>query len=132
MRDADSPRSVLIIEDDDSLRIIVSRQLRAVGFEVMEAGSAEAAQSVLADGFRPRAIVLDINLPGDTGWDLLRSPAVRGAGSPPIVITSAGSISPRKLAEFGCAGWLPKPFPIETLVDTLDRVMAARAPGSLA
>ena len=52
--------------------------------------------------------MLDVNLPGDTGWDLLRRPALKAAGSPPVVITSAGSVSPKRLAEFGCAGWLPK------------------------
>ena len=34
-----------------------------------------------------------------------------------MVITSATTVSPRHLAEFGCAGFLPKPFPLETLVD---------------
>ena len=47
------------------------------------------------------------------------------ADAPPVVITSAGSVSPKRLAEFGCAGWLPKPFPMETLVDTLDRLINA-------
>jgi hypothetical protein len=45
------------------------------------------------------------------------------AGSPPVVITSAGTVSPKRLMEFRCAGWLPKPFPMETLVDTLDRLI---------
>ena len=70
-------------------------------------------------------MLLDVNLPGDTGWDLLRGPALGQAGSPPVVITSAGTVSPKRLMEFRCAGWLPKPFPMETLVDTLDRLINA-------
>jgi len=68
-------------------------------------------------------VILDLNLPGDTGWDLLRGPALAVAGSPPVIITSATTVSPKRLAEFGCAGYLPKPFPLETLVATLERVL---------
>lgn len=116
-------RSVLVVEDDESLRRIVTQHLRRLGFEVVESASAEDAAHALAEGIRPDAVLLDVNLPGDTGWDLLRGPALRDAGAPPVVITSAGSVSPKRLAEFGCAGWLPKPFPLETLVDTLERLI---------
>lgn len=114
---------VLLVEDDDGLRIIVGRHLRGQRFEVSEASSAETAAALLAGGLRPDVVLLDLNLPGDTGWDLLRGDGLAAAGSPPIVITSAGAVSPKRLAEFRCAGWLPKPFPLETLVDTLDRLI---------
>jgi DNA-binding response OmpR family regulator len=114
---------VLVVEDDDGLRPIVVRHLRGQGFAVTEATSAESATAALAGGLKPDAVLLDVNLPGDTGWDLLRGSALAAAGSPPVVITSAGTVSPKRLAEFRCAGWLPKPFPMETLVDTLDRLI---------
>ena len=119
----DGRGKVLVVEDDDALRPIVVRHLRGQGFAVTEATSAEAATTVLNGGLKPNAVLLDVNLPGDTGWDLLRGSALGAAGSPPVVITSAGSVSPKRLAEFRCAGWLPKPFPMETLVDTLDRLI---------
>ena len=122
---ADRRGAVLIVEDDESLRPIVARHLRRQRFDVSEATSAEAAVSLLSGGLRPDVVLLDVNLPGDTGWDLLRGPALQGANAPPVLITSAGSVSPKRLAEFGCAGWLPKPFPLETLVDTLDRLINA-------
>ena len=121
---AESRGSVLIVEDDDSLRTIVARHLRGQRFAVTEAASAEDAVATLTGGLHPDVVLLDVNLPGDTGWDLLRGPALAAAESPAVVITSAGSVSPKRLAEFGCAGWLPKPFPMETLVDTLDRLIA--------
>jgi DNA-binding response OmpR family regulator len=64
-----------------------------------------------------------VNLPGDNGWDLVRSPAMRQAGPPPVVIASAVTVSPRRLAEFGIAGYLPKPFPLETLLQTVQRLL---------
>ena len=116
-------RRVLIVEDDESLRQIISRHLRAKGYAVDEASSAEAATTALEEGLRPGVVLLDLNLPGDTGWDLLRKPALAAAGSPPVVITSATTVSPRRLAEFGCAGYLPKPFPLETLDATIERLL---------
>ncbi len=116
--------TVLYVEDDDGLRPIVARHLRGQGLHTVESTSAEEATAELANGLRPDVVVLDLNLPGDTGWDLLRGDALQAAGSPPVVITSAGAVSPRRLAEFRCAGWLPKPFPLETLVDTLKRLIS--------
>jgi DNA-binding response OmpR family regulator len=120
-------RRVLIVEDDESLRQIVSRHLRSAGYEVDEASSAEDAASAIEGGLRPGVVLLDLNLPGDTGWDLLRGPALASAGSPPVIITSATTVSPRRLAEFGCAGYLPKPFPLETLVATIERSLSPEA-----
>ena len=119
---------VLIVEDDDGLRGVLARYLRHQGFVVTEAASAEAADRAIRDGLRPALVVLDINLPGDNGWDLLRGPSIVAAGNPPIVIASALPVSPKRLAEFGIAGYLPKPFPIETLVDTVQRALARQEP----
>jgi DNA-binding response OmpR family regulator len=118
---------VLLVEDDESLRRIVARHLRALGYDVDEAGSAEEAGSILSDGVRPALVLLDINLPRDNGWDLLRGSSLAAAGSPPVVITSAVTINPKRLAEFGCAGYLPKPFPLGTLVATVERLLGPRA-----
>lgn len=117
---------VLLVEDDESLRRILARHLRTKGFAVEEAASAEEAQRALAGGLRPGLVILDLNLPGDTGWDLLRGTALAAAGSPPVVIASATAVNPRRLAEFGVAGYLPKPFPLETLVDTVERLARNR------
>ena len=115
--------SVLLVEDDESLRRILARHLEGHGYAVDQAASAEEAERLLADGIRPRIVLLDINLPGATGWDLLRGSALSRAGSPPVVVASAVTISPRRLAEFGVAGYLPKPFALETLRSTIERVL---------
>jgi CheY-like chemotaxis protein len=118
---ADSSAPVLVVEDDEDLRRILVVQLRAKGWQVSEAASAEEALARLAGGLRPGLVLLDVNLPGDTGWDVLRAPAFAAAGAPPVVIASALTVGPRRLAEFHVAGYLPKPFPIETLLETVER-----------
>jgi DNA-binding response OmpR family regulator len=116
--------SLLLVEDDESLRRILARHLRGRGFAVEEAASSEEAVAIIEGGLRPALVLLDLNLPGDTGWDFLRGSALSSAGAPPVVITSATTVSPKRLTEFHIAGYLPKPFPLETLVATVERVIS--------
>ena len=73
LRDEQGP--LLLVEDDESLRRIVARHLRGRGYDVEDVASAEDAVRALDAGVRPSLVLLDLNLPGDTGWDLLRGPA---------------------------------------------------------
>lgn len=120
----DSARHVLLVEDDEPLAGLLARHLRARGYEVTVATSAEAAVDYLGRRLRPDIVLLDINLPGDTGWSVLRSQAFDAAGRPPVVVASAMSVSPTRLREFGVAGYLPKPFAMDTLGQTLDRLLS--------
>ena len=116
---------ILLVEDDEALRRILAGHLRRHGYEVVEADSAEGAAERLASGPPPALVLLDINLPGGTGWDLLRTPVMQAAGRPPVVVASAVTVSPRHLAEFRVDGYLPKPFPLETLLQTVERLLEA-------
>ena len=112
---------MLLVEDDESLRRIVDPPPARPGFQVAEAASAEDAVEALERGVRPRLVLLDLNLPGDTGWDLLRGPAFDAAGRPPSCITSATTVSPKRLAEFRVAGTCPSPSRSRPCVATVDR-----------
>ena len=114
---------VLLVEDDEPLASLLSRHLQARGYRVTVAPTAEAARQLLAADIHPDVVLLDINLPGDTGWSVLRSEAFEAAGRPPVVVASAMSVSPARLREFGVAGYLPKPFAMDTLGTTLDRLL---------
>jgi DNA-binding response OmpR family regulator len=116
--------SVLLVEDDAPFALIVARHLAAHGIPTEVASSAEDAERRLAGGLRPALVLLDINLPGETGWSLLRQPAYAGAGSPPVVVVSATNVPRSRLREHGVAGYLPKPFPIATLVATIERLLS--------
>lgn len=115
--------TILLVEDDEALRSTLARHLRAHGHAVTEVDSAEDAIARLGEGLRPNLVLLDINLPGDTGWSLLRHPSLAAAGSPPVVVTTATTISSRRLRDYGVAGYLPKPFPLETLDATVERLL---------
>jgi DNA-binding response OmpR family regulator len=112
---------ILLIEDDQPLAAAVSKHLKARGHEIRIAGSAEDAAAAIGSGFRPTIVLLDINLPGDSGWGFLRSGALAAAGAPPVFVVSATAVPPTRLREFACAGYLPKPFAVSTLVEIVER-----------
>ena len=117
---------LLVVDDDEAFRHILVTWLRHQGFKVLEADSAEAAEDVLAAGGAPAMVLLDLNLPGNTGWELLRSARFTSPDAPLVVIASATTVDHRRLTSFGVAGYLPKPFPLETLLATSERVLASR------
>jgi len=121
MSKPDRSAQVLMIEDDLSLVGIVVRHLRLRGHDARAAASVEEATEMLRSGFRPTVVLLDINLPGASGWSLLRGPELAAAGSPPVYVVSATSIPSARLREFNVAGFLPKPFALPTLVEMVER-----------
>jgi DNA-binding response OmpR family regulator len=112
---------VLLIEDDETLSMVVARHLRARGYDATIAPSAEDAQRLVEAGCRPTVVLLDINLPGESGWAFLRSDCLRTVGSPPVYVVSATAVPAGRLHEFGVAGYLPKPFAMATLMEIVAR-----------
>jgi DNA-binding response OmpR family regulator len=126
---------ILLVEDDAALRDLLSRNLQVRGHEVRVAEDAQAALAYLhAAPFD--LIVLDINLPDQTGWEVLRAAQREGClphevegDKLPVVVLSAVRVSPGRLAEFRPLAYLPKPFPIEALL-RLAAEAASRRNGS--
>jgi DNA-binding response OmpR family regulator len=118
---ADPSARVLFIEDDTGLAGVVVRHLRARGHDARSVISAEEAVELVGAGYRPTIVLLDINLPGASGWDLLRTGGLRAAGSPPVYVVSATTVAAARLREFGIAGFLPKPFALPTLIEIVER-----------
>ena len=104
---------VLVVEDDDQLRRIITSNLAARGHAVRQVPDASAALAAL-DEERPDLLILDINLPDRTGWDVLRD--ARLPDDVRVLMLTAVPVSPRRLAEFRPVAYLPKPFPLEALL----------------
>jgi DNA-binding response OmpR family regulator len=113
---------VLIVEDDEPFATVIARYLRARHYEVRQVPSGEDARVALSSGYRPSLVLLDINLPGESGWSLLRGPEYAAAGSPPVVVMTATHVHSSWLRAFGVVGYLPKPFAMETLLATIERI----------
>lgn len=111
-------RQVLVVEDDDSLRDLVARNLTARGHQVRQAADAGEALEALGRE-TPEVLVLDINLPDATGWDILRAAQLSPATA--VIMLTAVPVSPKRLQEFRPVAYLPKPFPIEALMRLVER-----------
>jgi two-component system OmpR family response regulator len=109
---------VLLVEDEAPLADVLARNLRAHGHTVTTEGSAESAILDMAEQW-PDALVLDVNLPDYSGWEVLRriGGARRGMR---VVIISAAPISQKRIAEFRPDHCLLKPFPSGTLLRALE------------
>jgi DNA-binding response OmpR family regulator len=116
-----TPARVLLVEDDLPLATTIAKLLRARGHEARVAASAEEAAEMIRAGYRPTVVLLDINLPGDSGWSFLRSGVLKPAGDPPVFVVSATAVPAARLREFDCAGYLPKPFAVPTLIEIVER-----------
>jgi DNA-binding response OmpR family regulator len=116
-------RRVLLVEDEVALRKVVARILASRGVEVSEAGTAAEAIRATAAAC-PDLVLLDINLPDQTGWDVLRELKRRGTAVPTIIV-SAVRVSQRRLDEFQPLAYLPTPFPIEALLRLVFRERSA-------
>ncbi|MDP9180406.1 MAG: response regulator [Chloroflexota bacterium] len=115
-----STNRVLLVEDEATLRSIIARNLAVGGHTVTEADSAGQAISRLSEA-RPDLMLLDINLPDRSGWDILREMRLRG-WDVPVVIISAVRVSAARLEEFRPLVFLPKPFPLEALLRVVEDV----------
>ena len=107
-------RHILVVEDEAALRAIIARNLTSRGYRVTEAETAAAAIAAAQEA-HPDLILLDLNLPDRSGWDVLRELRARHL-EVPTVIVSAVRASQGRLAEFQPLAYLPKPFPLEALL----------------
>lgn len=114
MSDRNGCSSILLVEDESRLRQTLSMSLRGRDFHVLEAATAaEAIAAAAADHFD--LMVLDVNLPDATGWDVLRR--LRQVNRAlPVVVLSAVPPNPARVREFKPFGVLQKPFPIDALL----------------
>jgi DNA-binding response OmpR family regulator len=106
--------NVLIVEDEATLRRVIATNLRARGHDVAEVETAAQALARLAAS-PPDLMLLDINLPDRSGWDVLRELRDRRVTVPTVII-SAVHVTPARLAEFHPLAYLPKPFPLDALL----------------
>jgi DNA-binding response OmpR family regulator len=108
--------SVLIIDDDRLVCETLADVLEADGYEVLGARDAAKVLDVLEHA-EPDLILLDLSMPGMDGTAFLRAYRQREGSQAPIILVSAAADLGQRAAELGVAGYLPKPFKLENLLD---------------
>lgn len=122
------PSTVLIVEDDDSMRDAIDILLSLSGYRTLAFGSAEA---MLAEDAieQPLCVISDLNLPAMSGLDLLIELRQRGWPTPVIIITAFDSPSTRNEAmRRGAVAYMAKPFPSAALLSAIHNLSASERP----
>ena len=118
--------SILIVDDNAINLKLLRLTLKVEGYDVQTAVDAEQAMAVLAV-FRPRLVLMDLQLPGMDGLDLTRrlkaDPATRDAI---IVAVTAYAMKgdEQRALDAGCDGYVTKPIDTRTLPDIVARFLA--------
>jgi len=106
----------MIVDDEEAARYGMRRALTTFGYDISEAGSAEAARALLKQ-HEPDLLLLDVNLPGMSGLDFLRElKASNGNGPLVIIVTAHGSERMAvEAVKAGAYDYLSKPFELDDL-----------------
>ena len=123
-----SPTPVIFVTDDDaSFRTAISRLLRASGYEVEIFDSAEAFLSRVATA-KFGCLVLDLHLPGQSGFQLQETLARAGHDLPVVFVTGHGDVPQSVRAmKSGAVDFLIKPVTRHLLVDAVERALREAA-----
>jgi putative two-component system response regulator len=121
---------ILVIDDEDVIRMLVVEILESAGYDVTSAESAEVALALLEDADFD-LVVSDVIMPGLSGLELLESVRARRASLPVVLVTGAGTYDTLSQAlTRGAAGLVTKPFAhsdLQTAVaDALERATRSR------
>ncbi|HET7035188.1 MAG TPA: response regulator [Thermomicrobiaceae bacterium] len=112
-------KTVLLVEDDPSLREVIGEILRLDGYEVMTAADGLEAIDILGRR-RPHIILLDMMMPRMDGIAFAAEVSRRGIQIPTIVLT-ADNHAQQKAEQIGAEGYVEKPFAIPTLLAMVSR-----------
>jgi PAS domain S-box-containing protein len=117
-------RRVLFVEDDPSVRLLVSEVLKELGFEAVEAADPETALEVLRSDLRLDLMITDVGLPGMNGRQLAEA-ARSGRPDLPVLFVTGYAENAAMRAEFLAANMamITKPFSLETLSARIREVL---------
>lgn len=118
--------SIYLVDDDASVRRALTRLLKSIGLETFAVASAEAF--LQARPWVPEAcLILDVQLPGMTGWELVDYLRATNIKIPVIIMTAYNNRQMQDHAmEADVVAYLRKPFHDQELIAALQRVISQR------
>jgi two-component system alkaline phosphatase synthesis response regulator PhoP len=118
---------ILIVDDEPEMVRGLQDNLRFEGYQTLTAGNGERALA-LAVSEAPDLIVLDLMLPGQSGWEVCRALRQRGLDIPIIMLTARGEEADQvRGLELGADDYVTKPFSLRELLARIRAVL--RRPG---
>jgi len=119
------PKKILVVDDEPTIRDVVVALLEDEGYVVVAAHTGLRAL-VLLPLERPDLVIMDVMMPGLDGREVFRRMReTRNGHAPPVVMMSAAV--GRDLLDSAVAAYVPKPFDLTDLLDTIERVLERQA-----
>jgi CheY-like chemotaxis protein len=114
---------ILIVDDDEDVREIVSIVLEANGYETMAAADGVDALEKLREGAKPALVLLDLRMPRLSGEELMRELRAKPALMDiPVVVMSADHGATLTAHAIGARACMQKPMDIDQLIHTVARL----------
>jgi two-component system cell cycle sensor histidine kinase/response regulator CckA len=122
--------TVLLVEDERSVRLVVERALRRGGMDVITASDGELALDALGDT-PVDVLVSDVVMPGIDGVELAEAIRVRRPGLPVVLMSGYAEPPQRRALDHNGAVFLAKPFAADDLLDAVRAALATQPPERL-
>ena len=120
-----SVRRILVVEDDDDIRLLLTELLAAEGYETR--GAADGPQGLaLAENWGPDVVLLDLVLPTMDGRLFFGKLRENAAIRPAVVVLSAKTLGADERAELPGASVVAKPFDVDALLSAVNEAVGAR------
>jgi DNA-binding response OmpR family regulator len=114
---------ILVVEDDQPIARLMEALLGSDGYLVTIVSDGESALTAIA-AHRPALVLLDLTLPVLDGWEVLSRLRAQG-DAPPVVLLTGDSRARGRAAAEGAAATIIKPFDVDDLLATVERLLAA-------
>ena len=116
--------TILVVDDDDAIRDVVSTLLAEEGYEVVTAASGEEALAVLDHG-EPSLVMLDMRMPVMDGWQFAEQLRQRFDGRVPVVVMTAAVDAAKRAEQVSAAAAVSKPFELDEMVRLVRELIGA-------
>lgn len=115
---------ILVVDDDDPVRVMLARLLGMQGYSVVQAANATQARTVLNEG-KPALVISDIVMPGESGIELRRTIAERWPDLPVILVSGYSAEGPAEFAARTPNTWfVQKPFAADQLLSLIAQMLS--------
>jgi CheY-like chemotaxis protein len=118
-------RPILVVEDTEAIRDLIAESLAEEGYAVECAANGAEALAIV-ERHLPALVLLDLHMPVLDGWGFARALRERELDLP-IVVLTAGTDAPRHARAMGAAGYVGKPFALDALLGTVERLCGETA-----
>ena len=117
-------KKVLVVDDEEDIRMSVGQILEVCGYEVMKAENGSECLKKLEQGL-PDLVILDIMMPGMSGWDVAAriKENEKWCTVPIVFLTAKGDEMSMGMGGLACEDYIVKPFDVVKLKECVERIL---------